>query len=343
MNSVNEPEIKKSNIDEKKEDKGLFRDMNLHYSTFLGCVIPNRYPMIERSVYNVFKKLGIELQEMKGASCCPAPGVFRSVDNATWVTLAARNITIAEENQSDLLTLCNGCYGTLLEVNHQMRHEPELRERVNGLLNKIGRNYKGTTRVRQVVDVLYNDIGLDNLKSLVKNKLDLRIAVHYGCHLLKPAKIRPFNDEFEDPHFFDEIVEALGNKSLNYRSKMLCCGAGGAVRTSIKGTSLQFTLEKMREIRRSGADCIVVCCPFCYLQFDLGQIEARDMLNEDEYPFEIPVIFITQLMGLAMGMSFEELGLVKPDHLSGISPFVDNTALLEKISKKIKKNKEEKH
>lgn len=314
------------------------KDLKLKYSLFLGCVIPNRYPMIERASRNVFKKIGVELVDMEGASCCPAPGVFRSVDKALWYSMSARNITIAERAKNDLLTLCNGCYGTLLEVDEEMKHDEELNVRINEILKSAGLHFEGSTNVRQVMDVLYNDIGLDKIRKLVKKKLGLRVAVHYGCHLLKPSGIRPFKGEFENPTFFDEVVDTLGNHSLDYPSKFQCCGAGGAVRTSFKDTSLQFTLEKMRSIKKSGADVIVVCCPFCFLQFDLGQVEMKSMLNEGEEPFDVPVLFITQLMGLAMGMDPVELGLVKPAGMTGISPFVDHVKLLEKIAKEAAKN-----
>jgi len=102
------------------------------------------------------------------------------------------------------------------------------------------------------------------------------------------------------------------------------------VRTSLKDISLKFTLEKLRQIRRTNPDCIVVACPFCQLQFDLGQVELTDQLDEDEPPFKIPIIYITQLIGMAMGLDPEALGLIKPEHLSGISPFTPLTPILKK-------------
>ncbi|UYP45746.1 H(2):CoB-CoM heterodisulfide,ferredoxin reductase subunit B [Candidatus Lokiarchaeum ossiferum] len=313
---------------EKISDKS---SKELNYSLFLGCVIPNRYPMIERASRTLFDELNIKVDEMEGASCCPAPGVFRSVDKAMWLTVGARNINIAEQNHNDLLTLCNGCNGTLNEVDHQLKHNEELKGRVNEVLSSVGRTYTGTSKVRHIMDVLYYDIGVEKIKSLVKRKLNLNVAVHYGCHILKPAAIQVFGQDPDDPTFFDEIVEATGATSIIYRKKMMCCGAGGAVRTANKSVSSHLTLEKLREIRKAGADCIVVCCPFCQLQYDLGQLEVANLMDEGEVPFQIPVIYITQLLGLAMGIEPERLGMIKPADMKGISPFTSQDPILEKV------------
>ncbi len=157
------------------------------------------------------------------------------------------------------------------------------------------------------------------------------MAVHYGCHLLKPSIIRPFKGESENPTFFDDIVRACGCESVEYREKFMCCGAGGSVRSSQKETSLKYTLEKLRQIRKVHADCIVVSCPFCQLQFDQGQTEIGNMLEEDEEPFQIPIIYISQLIGLAMGFSPSDLGMIKPANLEGVTPFIPFDSLLQKL------------
>ena len=320
------------------ENKGK-EEVLKEYSLFLGCVIPNRYPMIEKATREVMKVLNVKINEMNGASCCPAPGVFRSVDNFMWISLAARNLTIAEENNTELLTMCNGCYGTLLEVDHILKNNQAILNKTNEILKEIGRTYKGTTEVRHIMDVLYNDIGLDRIKACVKHKLGLNVAVHYGCHLLKPSSIRPFKGESEHPTFFDELVQVLGCKSVSYQDKFLCCGAGGAVRSTQKETSLMFTIEKLRQMRKAGADCIVVACPFCHLQFDMGQTELKFLLEEDEEPFRTPVVYITQLMGLAMGLSPNQLGMKRPESITGVTPMVPVELLLQKLSNIIENEK----
>lgn len=307
----------------------------LTYSFYLGCVIPNRYPMTERATRSVLSELGVHLKEMEGASCCPAPGVFRSFDIPTWLTLGARNVTIAEQNQADILTMCNGCYGTLLEVDHLLKHNPNKKSEVNEHLKKIGRKYNGSIKVKHLMEVLYFDIGLKKIQDVAIKPLGLKIAVHYGCHLLKPMETRPWG-EFENPRFFDEIIEALGCESVDYKDKLMCCGAGGGVRSAIKEVSLDFTRHKLEEIRKVGADLIVVACPFCQLQLDLGQLEVnsifKDMIGE---PFKIPVFYISQLLGLSMGLNPNDLGLIKNHDMKGVPPFISQDAILKKIFEKL--------
>ncbi|MBD3350772.1 MAG: CoB--CoM heterodisulfide reductase subunit B [Candidatus Lokiarchaeota archaeon] len=312
------------------------------YSFYLGCVIPNRYPMVERATRTVLDELGAELRDMKGATCCPAPGVFRSFDIPTWLVIGGRNLTIAEDNQADVVTMCNGCYGTLLEVEHALKHEEKKRNYVNEHLQKVGRKFKGSIHVKHLAEVLYYDIGLKKIQDVAIHDLGLKVAVHYGCHLLKPSAIRPWDGESEEPRFFDELVEALGCESVDYRDKMMCCGAGGGVRSAVKEVSLDFTRHKLEEIRKVGADCIVNMCPFCMLQLDLGQVEVngvfKDIIGE---PYNIPVFYYTQLLGLSMGLNPIDLGLIKQHDLKGVPPFTSQEPALRKIFKKLGYNYDE--
>ncbi|MFX1531252.1 MAG: CoB--CoM heterodisulfide reductase subunit B [Promethearchaeota archaeon] len=313
---------------------------NKKYSLFLGCVIPNRYPFIESVTRKVFKNLGIEIIEMDGASCCPAPGVFRGFDMDTWLIIGARNITIAEKNKYDIATMCNGCYGSLLEVNHELKTDLLKQKMVNEHLLKINRQYKGNIKVKHIIEVLYKDIGIEKIKQKIKygrkKKLDLNVAVHYGCHLLKPSEIRPWGDEVERPRFLDELVEITGCKSLDYKDKYMCCGAAGAVRSAFKELSLDFTREKLENMVAVNAEAIITVCPFCHLQFDLGQIEINNIFKDKlDAPFNIPVIYYTQLLGLALGMNPKEVGLIKTKDLTGVPPFISTEPFLNRISDKI--------
>lgn len=302
----------------------MSEDYKWRYGFFLGCVIPNRYPMIEASIRSVFDHLGAELIDLPGASCCPAPGVFRAFHIPTWLVIAARNISIAEELGVNPLTGCNGCYGTLRDAWYELEHEFELKKEVNKHLANIGRTYKGNLEPKHIVQALYLDMGLDYLKDFVKLKFsDLKVAVHYGCHIVKPSDKRPWHGEYEEPRFLDQIVELTGAKSINYKDKYMCCGAGGAVRTAVKEVAADFAREKLMNMREADADIIVDCCPFCHLQLDLGQVEVNniyaDLIGES---FKIPVIYITQLLGIAFGMDPNLLGLIKNHELQGVSPFI---------------------
>ena len=307
------------------------------YGFFLGCVIPNRYPMIEASIRSVFDHLGAELLDLPGASCCPAPGVFRAFHIPTWLVIAARNISIAEELGVNPITGCNGCYGTLRDAWYELEHEFELKKEVNKHLAKINREYKGNLEPKHIVQALYLDMGLDYLKDQIKLKFsDLKVAVHYGCHIVKPSDKRPWNGEYEAPRFLDEIVEITGAKSIDYKDKYMCCGAGGAVRTAVKEVAADFTREKLVNMRDVGVDIIINCCPFCHLQLDLGQVEVNnfygDVIGE---PFHIPVIYITQLLGVAFGMDPSSLGLIKNHELSGVSPFIPIDPFLSMVKEQL--------
>ncbi|RLI46375.1 CoB--CoM heterodisulfide reductase subunit B, partial [Candidatus Bathyarchaeota archaeon] len=277
----------------------------MEYAFFLGCVIPNRYPGIELAMRNVAPTLGIELKDMEGASCCPAPGVFKSFHQPTWLALAARNLVIAETLGADIVTLCNGCYSSLKEANEILKAESSKRDEVNQILHNFNKEFKGTINVKHFVEIVYSEIGPEKLRGLVKKPLNLNAAIQYGCHLLKPTKYRTV-ESTERPKFLDELVEALGSKSIPYRDKMMCCGAGGGVKASNPDVSLDMAKEKLENIKKAGAECIITPCAFCHLQFDRGQVDIRNKLGID---FNIPVLHYVQLLGLALGFAPEKLGL----------------------------------
>jgi len=277
----------------------------MQYAFFLGCVIPNRYPGIELAMRNVAPTLGIELKDMEGASCCPAPGVFKSFHQPTWLALAARNLIIAETLGADIVTLCNGCYGSLKEANDILKADSSTRDEVNKILQDFNKEFKGTIDVKHFVEIVYSEIGTAKLKGLVKKPLNLNVAIQYGCHLLKPTKYRKV-ESTERPKFLDELVEVLGSKSVPYRDKMMCCGAGGGVKASNPDVSLDMAKEKLENMRAAGAECIVTPCAFCHLQFDRGQVDIRNKLGVD---FNIPVLHYVQFLGLALGLAPEKLGV----------------------------------
>lgn len=269
---------------------------------FLGCIMPMRYPGIESATREVLKELGVELADLEGASCCPAPGVMRSFDQDTWLAIGARNLAIAQEMGVDILTICNGCYDTLFETAHKLNNDLEALARINKILKQVGIEYKGKTQVRHFVEYLANEIDIDAIKSKVKENGDkkMKAAVFYGCHFLKPSTIKKI-DNPERPRIFDDIVEALGVESIEYKDKGSCCGAGGGVRARSPDVALKMTKENLVNMQDAGADFIVDCCPFCHLQFDVGQAELKE--------FQIPVLHLMQLMAMKFGLDKDKLGL----------------------------------
>ena len=273
---------------------------------FLGCIMPNRYPGIEKATRILFDALDIELKDMEGASCCPAPGVFGSFDEETWATIAARNLTLAEDMGADIMTECNGCFGSLFEANHMLKEDEDKRAKINENLSEIGREFKGTTNVKHLAQILRDDIGFEKISSLIEKPLDLNVAVHYGCHFLKPTDEIGIEEQAENPTILDELVELTGAKSIEYKDKMMCCGAGGGVRSRDLDVTASYTKEKLDNMSKAGVDAIIDVCPFCHMQFDQGQTEVNERYGTD---FSIPVFHLAQLYGLAMGLSAEDLTL----------------------------------
>ena len=273
---------------------------------FLGCIMNNRYPGVEKATRILFDALDFELKDMEGASCCPAPGVFGSFDEETWATIGARNLTIAEDMGLDIMTECNGCFGSLTECNHMLKENDEKREKINANLAEINREFKGTINVKHFAQILRDDVGFEQLASLVEKPLDLNVAVHYGCHFLKPTEEIGIEEQAENPSILDDIVELTGVKSVDYKDEMMCCGAGGDLRSRDIDVTASFTKEKLDNMTAAGAEAIINVCPFCYMQFDARQKKVNERYGTN---FNIPVFHLAQLYGLAMGLSAEDLTL----------------------------------
>ena len=275
-------------------------NLNKKYALFLGCVAPARYPGIESATREVCKTLGIDLVELEGAGCCPAPGVIKSFDQDTWLAIAARNLALAEKQGADILTICNGCFGSLFDAAHVLHEDPERLRAVNKILREVGLEYNGGVKVRHFAELFYNEVTPENIKAKTKNPLNMKVAVHYGCHFLKPSNIKELDDP-ERPKILDELVEATGATNLNYRDKQMCCGAGGGVRSGNPELATEFTESKLKSMKEAGAQYIIDVCPFCHLQFDRTQKDVKG--------YDLPVIHLAQLLGLAFGMPANKLGL----------------------------------
>ena len=289
-------------------------DSSNSYLYFFGCVIPNRYPGIEYAVRWVTGKGGfnMDMKDHREFSCCPVPGIFYSTDKDTWLLLASRNLVLAQDERRQIVTVCNGCLASLMKATEYLQ-EPKTMGKVNRTLSQIGKKYTGVpvrtegkrrifepVRVRHYVELMVKDVGLDAIKEKAKHPLkNIRVAVHYGCHYLRPTEHAAFDDP-NDPVMIDNIVEACGATSVEYEDRLDCCGAGGGVRSHIVDLANALTRDKCTKISAAGADCIVTGCPFCLLQFDNAQ---KSFMKEG-----IPVMHVSQLQALSMGIDPISLG-----------------------------------
>nr|MDO8087094.1 heterodisulfide reductase-related iron-sulfur binding cluster [Candidatus Sigynarchaeum springense]MDO8116207.1 heterodisulfide reductase-related iron-sulfur binding cluster [Candidatus Sigynarchaeota archaeon] len=273
---------------------------------FLGCVIPARIPFVEKSAKVVCKDLNINLKPMKGAACCPDPIGIRGVSEKTWITLSTRNVTIAEDMKAkDIMGLCSGCVLSLKHANHVMKHDAYMKAGVNEALATVNRSFKGTVEtVRHFAHVLYEEIGVDKVKALVKKPLvGLKVAVHYGCHFIRPSELHQLDDPFF-PTKLDEIVRALGAESVEYTEKMLCCGTG--VNMADPETAVKMNQRKYKSIQQASANCIMVVCPSCYQRLENAQRDVKKAFGET---YEFPVLYLTDLVALAFGHKPDEISI----------------------------------
>jgi heterodisulfide reductase subunit B len=273
------------------------------YAFFPGCLAPVMARQFELSARKVAKKLGLELVDIEDFACCGFP--IKSVDQETALLLAARDLSVAENAGLDVCTICTGCASTLAEANKELTRDDGLREKVNEKLQKIGRAYKGNVKVKHFVRVLYEDIGPEKIGSQVKHSLEgLKLASHYGCHYLKPSEAF---DKFEDPEFprtLDELISALGAETVEYEDKTQCCG--GVILDVDDKIALAMAQRKLDHVNAMGADAIVLMCPLCGSMYDRNQRVIERRFNA---AYNLPVLFYPQVLGLALGMDPQGLGL----------------------------------
>lgn len=274
----------------------------MRVTPFYGCMIPIKYPQMEAAFKRTMPALGVDLVDLEGFTCCPDPIFFKSKDVLGWLTIAARNLCIAEEAGTDIVTLCSGCTATLKEAVFLLAEDEELRERVNRRLAKIGKEYKGTTKVEHAVVLIRDELGIERVRESVVRPLDgVKVAIHYGCHLLKPSQIMHVDDA-DYPSILENLIRATGATPLSHNEELLCCGKG----CIDDDMPVDMVYDIFTSIRDSGADCMGLICPTCFSSFDLGQIVVG---RKKGTRFDIPVIYYFQLLGLAQGLSPEEIGL----------------------------------
>lgn len=271
------------------------------FAFFPGCLIPARHPAMEFAIRHTLPRLGIEVVDLPGASCCPDPIYFKSKDKLSWLAVAARNLTLAEERGLDVFTNCSGCTATLSEAYHLLHENPALRDRVNERLARIGREYRGTSRVRHIATLVRDEAGYDAVRESVTRPLTgLRVAIHYGCHLLKPSRIMQVDDP-NDPDVLENLVRAVGATPVRHRNWYLCCGKACQADEIPAG----MMRDLLSAVADEQAEILGLICPTCFGQFDHGQAKVARQFDRD---FHTPPIYYFQLLAFAQGVPYDDLG-----------------------------------
>ena len=264
----------------------------MKYSYYPGCAQHGTAVDYRSSVEAVFGRLGIELEEVKNWNCC---GALHVPDRTVKTGLSAR--TLASAKGLDMATPCNLCYSNLMRAQNALQ-DNTLRTRVNEALIE---KYDGNTKPKHLLEVIVKDLGLPKLAEQVKKPLKIKAVPYYGCLLTRPENNF---DSPENPRSLDDLIVSLGAEPVKYYYKTKCCG--GPILITNEDLALNLAKELLVMAKESGADCIVVTCPMCHLQLDAKQKAAESKFN---IKIDLPIIYFTQLMGLAMGFDPKELGL----------------------------------
>jgi heterodisulfide reductase subunit B len=264
--------------------------------------MPTEQYAYEISLRETLPMLGIELVDVEGFSCCGEP--MKSVNQLMTVYLSARNLAIAARHHHDLYVPCAMCHLALSECKHLLENNPAMKERVNGMLAAEGLTYTNSPAIVHTVELLYDQVGIETIKSHVKKPLaGVKLAAHYGCHILRPSELgRP--DDSENPQKIEAILKALGAEPVQYPQKLDCCGAPLLV--NLPDSALTKTGQKLQAVQEQGIQGLVDVCPWCHKMFDNRQTKAGEIVATK---LAVPVFYLTQLLGIALGIPKEKLGL----------------------------------
>ena len=277
----------------------------MRYAYYPGCAATGSTPEVDIATKKVAGRLGIELVELEEAGCCGAKEI-RVANPHLNLLLNARILGLAEKRGLDILAICNTCLLNLIQANNQLRGNSELLGKTNRILSEINLQYEGRVEVKHILWVIIQDIGLEKLENNVMAPLKgVKIAPFYGCHILRPTKELGFEDA-DQPSSLEKVIQALGGEPVEYRGRNKCCGFYGLLINEKLAVSMIG--RRLQEAKKAEADCIVTPCPLCHIALDMYQREAERQLG---MTLNLPIFHLPQLIGLAMGLTTEELQLNK--------------------------------
>ena len=271
------------------------------YSYFAGCKIPYYLPEYGNSTVGLLNRFDIELLDLE-FNCCGYP--VRDIDLKSFLLAGARNLALAEQNNTDILTPCKCCFGSLKFVEHYLKQRPEIKDQVNGMLRPEGLQWEGRINVRHLLTVLHQDVGVNTLRAAVINPLEgLKVAIHTGCHALRPGNVTQFDNPFVSG-IFSDLVEVTGAESVFWSMSTECCGNPQWDKN--RKLALKQMQRKLFNAKQAGADFVCTACTYCQMQFE--QKQSSELAPNSDDPI-LPSILISQLIGLSIGMKDEEIGL----------------------------------
>ena len=274
------------------------------FAMFWGCTIPARFPSIEKATRLVLDDLGVHIRELDGHTCCPEGTLVKAIDADAYHLAAARNLAIVGRSGLDLLTPCNGCYSTFKETQHHLATETVARGEIDRRLATEDLARPEGLQVLHLAEWLADvEGGAAVARRAVRSLAGMRVAVHYGCHLLRPQPAVSWDDPLE-PSKLELLVRSLGARVVDYPSKMQCCG-GALDRVGQRDASLALARSKLGELEQREVDALIVACPSCFQQFDLNQAALRRAGEE----VDVPVLYLSELLALCYGHGAEEIGL----------------------------------
>ena len=281
----------------------MTKKLKLKYAYYPGCASQEITKEANETTKLVARELGIELVDMPNANCCGA-GLMTDYDYELSIALNARIFAEAEGMGLDIMTICSTCLMVMSSANNDLKNDAGLLKETNKVIGKAGLSYSGNVEVKQLLWVLARDFGLKRLEAKVVKPLDwLNVAPFYGCHTLRPSKALGFDDP-EKPWSLEAIIKALGAKLADNEGKTKCCGF--QVDLVAEDTAVEMTATRLTAAKDNGADCIVTPCPFCHINLDNYQGMAE---RKVEKSIDLPIFHLAQMVGLAIGLSADEMGL----------------------------------
>jgi heterodisulfide reductase subunit B len=273
----------------------------MKYAYYPGCSLHAACKPYDRSLKKVMTLLGQELDELEDWNCCGAT-MYMSVRETVALSVSARNLALAQKQGTTLVAPCSACYTTLQKTNRYLREVPQLREQVDRALEEAGMSYDLGVKVRHPLDVIVNQIGVKRVAQMAKRRLNgLKVAPYYGCQIVRPE---PAFDDCDWPTSMDDLFTALGAECVYFPDRVRCCG--GMLMTTYPEVGQELNGNILECAVRNQADVVVTTCPLCQMNLEANQERLKNRGNGKQ---SIPVLFFTQLLGIALGETAADMDL----------------------------------